>query len=316
MWYNDPMPTSSTFSDQILRYLEYLELEKNKSPKTVVNYSFYLKRFAEFVKLQNATEITPPLVRSFKLYLNRHKIPNGQSLKKVTINYHLIALRNFLKYCLRVEELVVMAPDKVELLDKDEREIKTLNQADLEKLLREPDLNTREGRRDRAILEFLFSSGLRVSELTSLNRDQINLETKEFSIRGKGGYIRVAFISEKASWAIKMYLTKRGDAFRPLFIRYAGPTADSGSFGEDLRLSVRSVENIVKKYAKKVGIMSDPTPHTLRHSFATDLLSGGADLRSVQEMLGHKNVATTQIYTHVTNPQLKAVHKKFHSGNK
>lgn len=310
------MTARSALADQILRFLEYLELEKNKSPNTVVNYSFYLKRFASFAQVPNATEITPPLVRSFKLYLNRYKSSNGQPLKKVTINYHLIALRGFLKYCLRIEDLAVIAPDKVELLDKEDREIQTLNEEDLERLLAAPNLNLKEGRRDRAILELLFSSGLRVSELTSLNRDQINLKTLEFSIRGKGGYIRVAFISEKAAWALKMYLTKREDAFRPLFIRFNGPTADSSSFGEDLRLSSRSVENIVKKYAKKAGIMSDPTPHTLRHSFATDLLTAGADLRSVQELLGHKNVATTQIYTHVTNPQLKAVHKKFHPGNK
>lgn len=304
------------FKEQLLRYLEYLELEKNKSQKTIKNYSFYLNRFQEFSKLTNASEITPPLVRSFKLYLNRHRTEKGEPLKKVTINYHLIALRNFLKYCLRVEEIIVMAPDKIELLDVEEREIKTLNDDDLERLLAGPDLNTREGRRDRAIFELLFSSGLRVSELVSLNRDQINLETKEFSIRGKGGYIRVAFVSEKAAWTLKMYLSKREDAARPLFIRYGGPSPDTSTFGDDLRLSARSVENIVKKYAKKTGVMSDPTPHTFRHSFATDLLSAGADLRSVQEMLGHKNVATTQIYTHVTNPQLKAVHKKFHRGNK
>lgn len=304
------------FKDQILRYLEYLELEKNKSQKTIKNYSFYLNRFADFSKLSNALEITPPLIRQFKLYLSRFKSLNGNSLKKVTINYHLIALRSFLKYCLRVEELSVMAPDKIELLDSEDREIKTLNEDDLGRLLAGPNLNTKEGRRDRAILELLFSSGLRVSELVSLNRDQINLETKEFSIRGKGGYIRVAFISEKAAWALKMYLAKREDAARPLFVRFSGPTPDSSTFGDDLRLTTRSVESLVKKYAKKAGIMSDPTPHTLRHSFATDLLSAGADLRSVQELLGHKNVATTQIYTHVTNPQLKAVHKKFHRGNK
>lgn len=310
------MAAPSEFYNQILRYLEYLELEKNKSPKTITNYSFYLLRFEKFSQIKNVTEITPPLVRQFKLYLNRYKTAKGTALKKVTINYHLIALRNFLKYCLRIEELIVMAPDKIELLDKEEREIKTLNDTDLERLIHAPDLNLKEGRRDRAILELFFSSGLRVSELVSLNRDQINLETREFSIRGKGGYIRVAFISEKAVWALKMYLAKREDAFRPLFIRFSGPAADTGSFGEDLRLSSRSMENIVKKYAKKAGIMTDPTPHTLRHSFATDLLSAGADLRSVQELLGHKNVATTQIYTHVTNPQLKAVHKKFHPGNK
>ena len=304
------------FKDQILRYLEYLELEKNKSQKTIKNYSFYLNRFADFSKLGNASEITPPLARQFKLYLNRHRTENGEPLKKVTINYHLIALRNFLKYCLRVEEIQVMAPDKIELLDSEDRDIKILNEDDLGRLLDGPNLNTKEGRRDRAILELLFSSGLRVSELTSLNRDQINLETREFSIKGKGGYIRVAFISERAAWALKMYLAKREDAFRPLFIRFSGPTPDSGVFGDDLRLTTRSVENMVKKYAKKGGIMSDPTPHTLRHSFATDLLSNGADLRSVQELLGHKNVATTQIYTQVTNPQLKAVHKKFHGGNK
>lgn len=304
------------FKDQVLRFLEYLELEKNKAQKTIKNYSFYLNKFQKLNNVPDASAITPQLVRQFKLSLNRVKDAKGKSLKKVTINYHLIALRSFLKYLIRVEGLEVMAPDRVELLDEEDREIKTLNEEDLQRLLDGPNLNTKEGRRDRAILELLFSSGLRVSELVSLNRDQINLETREFSIRGKGGYIRVAFISEKAAWVLKMYLAKREDAFRPLFIRYGGPTPDSSAFGDDLRLTTRSVETIVKKYAKTAGIMSDPTPHTLRHSFATDLLSAGADLRSVQEMLGHKNVATTQIYTHVTNPQLKAVHKKFHRGNK
>ncbi|MCL5004058.1 MAG: tyrosine-type recombinase/integrase [Patescibacteria group bacterium] len=304
------------FKDLILKYLEYLELEKNKSVKTIANYSFYLNRFLNFGQFQKIEDVTPLSIRRFKLYLNRYLTRDKRPLKKVTINYHLIAIRNFLKYCLRVEDLPAMASDKVELLDKDERAIRTLNEADLERLLASPSLTSKFGRRDRAILELLFSSGLRVSELTSLNRDQINLKTREFSIRGKGGYIRVAFISEKAAWALKMYLAKRDDAFRPLFIRYGGKTADPSSLGEDLRLSDRSVENIVKKYSTVAGIMSNPTPHTLRHSFATDLLSAGADLRSVQELLGHKNVATTQIYTHVTNPQLKAVHKKFHRGNR
>ena len=304
------------FKEQLLKFLEYLELEKNKSQKTIKNYSFFLNKFQKLMNVQDAKDITLQLVRQFKLALNRHRDSKGRSLKKVTINYHLIALRSFLKYLIRVEGMEVMAPDRIELLDEEDREIKILNDEDLQRLLDGPNLNTKEGRRDRAILELLFSSGLRVSELTSLNRDQINLETKEFSIRGKGGYIRVAFISEKAAWVLKMYLAKREDAARPLFIRYGGPTPDSSNFGDDLRLTSRSVENIMKKYAKKAGIMSDPTPHTLRHSFATDLLSSGADLRSVQELLGHKNVATTQIYTHVTNPQLKAIHKKFHPGNK
>lgn len=302
--------------DLLLRYLEYLELEKNKSPKTIVNYSFYLNRFLRFAKIKKPEQISPGLIRSFKLYLNRYPSAQGRGLKKSTINYHLIALRSFLKYLLRVEEMSVMAPDKIELLDQDDREIQILAPADLEKLLCEPNLNTPPGRRDRAILELLFSSGLRVSELTSLNREQINLETREFSIKGKGGYVRLAFISETAAWALKVYLTKRDEAFRPLFIRFHGRKPDPSTFGEDLRLTSRSVEMIVKKYAKKAGIMTNPTPHSLRHSFATDLLSAGADIRSVQEMLGHKNIATTQIYTHVTNPQLKAVHQKFHRGNR
>jgi len=305
------------FKDLILRYLEYLELEKNKSQKTITNYSFYLNRFRQFAKIEDVKKLTPILVRQFKLYLNRYRnMRTGRALKKLTINYHLIALRNFLKYCLRVEELLVMAPDKIELLDTEERGIKVLTEDDLERLLTSPDLNLKEGRRDRAILELLFSSGLRVSELVSLNRDQINLKTNEFSVRGKGGYVRVAFISDRAAWTLKAYLAKREDAFRPLFVRFGGPKSQSDKFGEDLRLGIRSVENIVKKYASKAGIMSDPTPHTLRHSFATDLLTSGADLRSVQELLGHKNVATTQIYTHVTNPQLKAIHRKFHKGNR
>lgn len=304
------------FKDLLNRFLEYLELEKNKSPKTVSAYSFYLRRFINFSKLSDPTQITAGLVRGFKLYLNRCQTKDNHPLKKVTINYYLIALRNFLKYCLRVEEITVLAPDKVELLDKEERQIKMLREDDLERLLSAPDRETPDGRRDRAIIELLFSSGLRVSELVSLDRDQINLKTGEFSIRGKGGNIRVAFISAAAAGALKDYLEGREDAFKPLFVRLYGPAADPQEFGQDLRLSSRSVENVVKKYARRAGIMTDPTPHTLRHSFATDLLRAGADLRSVQELLGHKNVSTTQIYTHVTNPQLKEVHRKFHRGNR
>lgn len=301
----------------VLRYLEYLEIEKNKSQKTITNYSFYLNRFLEFAKIGKAEEITPLLVRQFKVSLNRYRNAiSREPLKRVTINYHLIALRSFLKYCLRIEELAVISADKVELLDEEDREVKVLRDGDLERLLSAPKLTTPEGRRDRAILELLFSAGLRVSELVRLNVNDVNPKTNEFTVRGKGGYLRVAFISQRAAWALKAYLAKREDNRKPLFIRYRGPGMVEDKLGESFRLSSRSIEDIVKKYSRISGIMSDPSPHTLRHSFATDLLRSGADLRSVQELLGHKNVATTQIYTHVTNPQLKAVHQKFHRGNR
>lgn len=299
----------------LFSYLEYLEIEKNKSPSTIKNYTHYLFRFLDWAKISNPQEITPLLVRKYKLFLNRYKSKNGENLKKVTINHHLIALRNFLRFLARIEELEVMPADRVELLQEEGKIIRVLNEEQLNNLLKAPNVKTKFGIRDKAILELLFSSGMRVSELVSLNCDNLNFKTGEISVIGKGKKVRVVFISKQAEWALKAYLARRKDDFRPLFIRYRGPKAKDPK-GEDLRLSTRSVEKIVKACARKIGLAIEPTPHTLRHTFATDLLRSGADLRSVQELLGHKNVATTQIYTHVTNLRLKEVHKKYHRGNR
>lgn len=299
----------------ILRFLEYLEIEKGRSPRTVENYAFFLKRFAAFAKVDSPTKISPALVRQYKLFLSRYRDKKGRPLKRSSQNHHLIALRSFLRYLAQQEELDVLPPDRVELMKEPDREVKVLNEEALETLLAAPNVKTRQGLRDKAILELLFSTGMRVSELVSLDVDDVNLKTREMSVIGKGGKIRVVFISDSAADSLASYLGRRGDDFKPLFIRYAGAKAKT-SDGEDLRLSVRSVQKIVKKYARKAGLAIEPSPHTLRHTFATDLLRRGADIRAVQELLGHSNIATTQIYTHITNPQLKKVHQKFHRGNR
>jgi len=213
------------------------------------------------------------------------------------------------------EGLDVLPPDRVELMDEPDREVKVLNEESLEALLSAPDIGTKQGLRDKAILELLFSTGMRVSELVALNMDDVNLKTREMSVMGKGGKIRVVFISDEAAESLANYLEIRGDDFKPLFIRYAGGKRSTRD-GEDLRLTVRSIQKIIKKYARRAGLAVEPSPHTLRHTFATDLLRRGADIRAVQELLGHSNIATTQIYTHITNPQLKKVHRKYHRGNK
>ncbi|PJC21732.1 hypothetical protein CO059_03265 [candidate division WWE3 bacterium CG_4_9_14_0_2_um_filter_48_10] len=297
------------------RFLEYLEIEKGRSLRTVDNYTFFLNRFLEFAKIDSPTEISPTLVRRYKLFLSRYRDKNRKSLKRSSQNHHLIALRSFLRYLAQQEGMDVLPPDRVELMDEPDREVKVLNEESLEALLSAPDTRTKRGLRDKAILELLFSTGMRVSELVGLDVDDINLKTREMSVMGKGGKIRVVFISDDAADSLANYLGIREDAYKPLFIRYAGGKA-SASDGDDLRLTVRSIQKIVKKYARKAGLAVEPSPHTLRHTFATDLLRRGADIRAVQEMLGHSSIATTQIYTHITNPQLKEVHRKYHRGNK
>jgi site-specific recombinase XerD len=313
----------------ITEFLEYLEVERNVSRLTVRNYKHYLERFLAFLAPLPAssvsitgekpdlpkvpvTAITTDSVRKYRLYLSRFVDDHDISLKRVTQNYHLIALRSFLKYCLK-RDVVVMSPEKIDLPKADSHSIKFLERADVDRLLNMPEISKDEGLRDKAILEVLFSTGLRVSELTSLNREQINFESREFGVIGKGRRQRVVFLSEGAADWLKRYLDKREDEFPPVFIRYAGKTPDeSDRTGKSIRLSPRSVQRLVEKYVKKARLPIKITPHGLRHSFATDLLSGGADLRAIQEMLGHKNVSTTQIYTHVTNPQLKKIHAQFH----
>jgi len=299
----------------ITDFLEYLELERNASQLTIKNYDHYLKRFLEFAHNINPKEIDLNLVRKYRLHLSRFTDPKTKrSLKRITQNYFMIALRAFLRYLARMD-ITTLSPEKVELGETDPRPLKILDESHLKSLLEAPDTSKKDGIRDRAILETLFSTGLRVSELASLNRDTINLGRREFGIIGKGGKERVVFISDTAYDWLEKYLMFRKDTFKPLFIRFQGKV-DPTNNGEAMRLTTRSIERIVEKYVKKLGLPVKATPHTLRHSFATDLLINGADIRSVQEMLGHSSIQTTQIYTHVTNAHLKDVHKAFHSGNK
>lgn len=316
--------------EQLLKeFLEYLEIERNVSHLTIRNYRHYLGRFLVFLASGDAlssptpsavktsdvktSAITSESIRQYRLYLSRFVDEKGVSLKRVTQNYHLIALRSFLKY-LAKRDVPTVAPDKIDLPKAESRSIKFLDHNDVERLLNMPDMNTKEGVRDKAILEVLFSTGLRVSELVSLNRDQINLDRREFSVIGKGRRQRIVFLSERASEWLRKYLMGREDQLRPVFIRYSGKTPDEDDqTGESIRLTARSVQRSVEKYVKKAKLLIKITPHGLRHSFATDLLGNGADLRAIQELLGHKNVSTTQIYTHITNPQLKEIHDKFHS---
>lgn len=304
-----------TLSALITGFLEYLELERNASQLTIRNYDHYLKRFLKFSGDITPKEIDLNLIRKYRLYLSRWIDPKHKTnLKRNTQNYFMIALRAFLKY-LAKSDIETLSPEKVELGDSDPRPLKVLDDASLKSLLEAPSLTEKSGIRDRAILETLFSTGLRVSELASLNRDTINLDRREFGIIGKGGKERVVFISDSACEYLKKYLEVRQDSFKPLFIRFQGKINLTDA-GETMRLTPRSIERTVEKYVKQLGISVKATPHTLRHSFATDLLINGADIRSVQEMLGHSNISTTQIYTHVTNAHLKDVHKAFHSGNK
>lgn len=303
-----------TLSSLSTDFLEYLELERNSSQLTIRNYDHYLKRFLSFSRDIEPKDIDLNLVRKYRLYLSRWVDPKTQKpLKRVTQNYFMIALRAFLRYLARVD-VESLSPEKVELGESEPRPLKILDDTNLRFLLDAPD-TSKSGIRDRAILETLFSTGLRVSELASLNRDTINLNRREFGIVGKGGKERVVFLTDSATEWLGKYLSIRKDTFKPLFIRFQGKV-DPGNSGESMRLTTRSIERIIEKYVKQIGLPVKATPHTLRHSFATDLLINGADIRSVQEMLGHSNISTTQIYTHVTNKHLKDVHKAFHSGNK
>lgn len=287
------------------QFLEYLEIEKNRSPKTIENYDRYLKRFFKFAEIKTDEELTEEIIRKYRLWLARQKTENDSELKKQTQNYYIIALRQFLKYLAKRGVKTVPA-EKIELAKQKPREIEFLDEPELERLLNSASGNSLEELRDKAILETLFSTGLRVSELCSLNRDSINLEKGEFFVRGKGDKLRPVFISESAKSAVKNYLEKRTDISEALFVP---PRRDDEG---DLRLTPRSMQRILKKRAAKAGISKKVTPHQLRHMFATDLLRNGADLRSVQMMLGHSNISTTQIYTHFTDRQLKEIHKKFH----
>lgn len=310
--------------DQLIaEFLEYLEIERGRSNATIRNYQFYLGRFFTFArgkqKSFSVSQITAPLLRQYRLWLNRATDNRGRPLKNSTQNYHLIALRTFLKY-LAKRDIASLTPEKIELAKQSQRHIEYLEGSDLSKFLDAP-LEADEPEviryRDKAILELLFSTGLRVSELVSLKKNQINLDKDEFSVRGKGDKPRIVFVSQQAKHWLKEYFSRRRDTSPFIFVSHdrAGEkrhTADA-IVGEAEHLTARSVQRSVKKYAARVGITKRITPHTLRHSFATDLLTNGADIRSVQTLLGHSSITTTQVYTHIADQHLKEVYKAFHS---
>lgn len=298
------------FSDYLADFLDYMEVERGRSLKTIENYSLYLNRFYEFAGDIKVSKIDINTVSKWRQWLNRYKGEDGREISKTTQNYHLIALRSFLKYMAR-RDVKTLAPEKIELANSKRPQVSFLTAEEVVALFTAADTSTQAGLRDRAILELLFSTGLRVSELVNLNRDSINLDKGEFSIRGKGQKDRPVYMSDSAKSAVLAYLKSRKDESEPLFVQ----TSKSKNPDELSRLTPRTIQRIVENYRVKAGITKQVTPHTLRHSFATDLLGNGADLRSVQTMLGHANISTTQIYTHVTDPQLKEVHKQFHSGN-
>jgi len=312
-----PSPTSeqrATLTELerwVKRYLTSLVVERGASELTKRNYEFYLNRFLVFSKLTKPEQLTLDDVRDFRMHLNQQDNHRGERLKKATQNYHLIALRSFLKY-LAKNDVNTLAPEKIELAKTQERQVSFLEGDDLERLLAAP-LTTDEPEiiklRDKAILELLFSTGLRVSECARMTRDGINLEKDEFTVRGKGGKFRVVFLSNQARHYIGEYLKHRRDEHPALFIRHDRAASRSS---EVATITPRSIQRMVATYAKLAGVAKRITPHTLRHSYATDLLMNGADIRSVQAMLGHASITTTQIYTHVTNQQLRDVYKAFH----
>jgi len=335
-----------TIQESIRKFLEYCEITKNQSDKTIENYSHYLTRFLEFLGRPAASQnnitqnsppnkITLPLINDYRLFLNRLK-EKGKTLSIKTQNYHIIALRAFLKFLIK-NDIETLAPEKIELSKIPARTVEVLNKDELDRIFDAVDATTLRGARDLAILETLYSTGLRVSELASLTRSQVDLTRREFMIRGKGKKPRIVFLSQKAADTIKRYLEKRTDNFDPFLIsiktaatppwrsRSCSPPSQGGAKSPAARspsqdivanfskpLSTVSIENIVSKYARKAGIIKKVTPHTLRHTYATQLLINGADIRSVQELLGHASITTTQIYTHVTNKALREIHERFH----
>lgn len=315
----------NTLATLLQDFLEHLEIEKNRSHATIQNYRFYLNRFIEWAAEKDATKpthLSSDLVRQYRLWLNRQTDQHNEPLKKNTQNYHLIALRSFLKY-LAKRDIHTLAPEKIELMRMPDRQVEFLTGEELDKLLSAPTLNNQSGlivKRDQAILATLFSTGLRVSELAGLKTEQINLKSSsditEFTVRGKGRKLRVVFLSADAREYLNEYLKQRTDISPYLFIRH-DRAHQPGESTRDRReggspLTTRSIQRIVERYAKLAGITKNVSPHTLRHSYATDLLTNGADIRSVQTLLGHSSITTTQIYTHLTDQQLKKIHQSFH----
>lgn len=298
-------------SELILDYIEHLEVEGGRSAKTAENYKLYLERFVEFTNDIEVSKITPEVIRKYRLWLNRFKNEHDDELATITQSYHLIALRGFLSY-LSKRDIPSISPEKIELPKISRKQVTFLHYDEVARLLESIPLDDEQGLRDRAIVELLFSSGLRVSELVNLNRDHVNTKRREFMVRGKGQKDRPVFIGEAAAERVKDYLGARLDNLPPLFLSYSRNNV-AGNGGDYRRLTARSVQRIINKYAKLAGITKHVSPHTMRHSFATDLLMNGADIRSVQSMLGHSNISTTQVYTHVTDEHLREIYEKFHS---
>ncbi|HOZ80705.1 MAG TPA: tyrosine-type recombinase/integrase [Candidatus Woesebacteria bacterium] len=299
-------------------FLEYLEIERNVSKLTLRNYRLYLDRLIDYLtddkkRSPDISDIDKDSIRSFRLYLSRLPGTAGE-MKSITQGYYVIALRSFLKYCVK-NDIECMAPEKLDVPKVRDHSLKFLDSDQMERLLNQPLLSTPVGLRDKAIMELLFSTGLRVSELVYLDRDKVDLKSREFGVIGKGGKQRVVFVTKRAADFVDRYLKSRTDKYKPLFLRIGGKSTIVDD-DEKMRLTARSIQRLLKHYVRLAKLPVDATPHTLRHSMATDLLRAGADLRSVQELLGHKNISTTQIYTHITDARLREVHEKFHSGNK
>lgn len=307
------LPTS--LPQLVTEFLEHLEVERNLSQLTLRDYAHYLNRFTEWFHAQGHKDIKKldrQLLKKYRVYLSRYEDDIGRTLSLSTQSYHVIALRSWLKWMVK-NDLEVLHPEKVDLPKPEPQSMKFLSSEDMERLLSQPQLSSKTGYRDKAILEVLFSTGLRVSELVSLNREQVDLKRREFGVIGKGKKPRVVFLSERAADWLGRWLDTRQDTWDPVFIRLAREKDEEDPQGESMRLTSRSVQRIVEKYVKKAHLPIKITPHGIRHSFATDLLINGAGLRDVQEMLGHKNIQTTQIYTHVTRLELKKIHDKFHN---
>lgn len=306
------MTTVSELQRLITRFLEHLEVAQNKSVKTIENYHHYLQRFADFTEEKDPSKLNLDDLHKYQLFLNRYVDDRERSLSPKTQNYHLIALRAFLKYLVK-NDIPCLAPEKIDLKKVGDRVVDFLTREEMERMFDVIDISTKVGMRNRAMLETLYSTGLRVSELISLDRSQVDLQRMEFTVRGKGQKPRLVFLSERCVKWIKLYLAERDDNWEPLYISFGRNRDDVElGLGEKRRLTAYTVQTMVRNTAKIAGIGKKVTPHVIRHSFATELLYNGADIRDVQEMLGHSSITTTQIYTHTTNRRLREVHQRFH----